>query len=269
IRQARLYQAAQAQVAALEELNQLKDDFLSTVSHELRTPMSNMKMAIHMLKTVTAPERQARYLDILQAECLREIELINDLLDLQRLEAAAYPVALEQVDLQECLTTIVEPFYSRADDRQQILTVQLPAILPTITTDKATLQRVIAELLNNACKYTSPGKAVTLMVEYGPASGANTYEVLPYIVFTVANQAEIPASELPYIFEKFYRVPNADPWKQGGTGLGLALVQRLIVQLEGVILVESRNGWTHFSIQLPVPTCSFMPSTVQLSPQAS
>ncbi len=268
IRQARLYQAAQAQVAALEELNQLKDDFLSTVSHELRTPMSNMKMAIHMLKTVTAPERQARYLDILQAECLREIELINDLLDLQRLEAAAYPVALEQVDLQECLTTIVEPFYSRADERQQILTVQLPTIFPTLTTDKATLQRVVAELLNNACKYTSPGKAVTLMVEYDPAPGAKTYE-LPYIVFTVANQAEISAAELPHIFEKFYRVPNADPWKQGGTGLGLALVQRLIAQLEGIILVESRNGWTYFSIQLPVPTCSFMPSTVQLSPRVS
>jgi PAS domain S-box-containing protein len=269
IRQARLYQAAQAQVAALEELNQLKDDFLSTVSHELRTPMSNMKMAIHMLKTVTAPERQARYLDILQAECLREIELINDLLDLQRLEAAAYPVALEQIDLQACLTTIVEPFYSRADERQQTLTVQLPTIFLPITTDKATLERVVAELLNNACKYTSPGKAITFTVEYGSASDAATSEGLPHIVFTVGNQAEIPASELPHIFEKFYRVPNADPWKQGGTGLGLALVQRLIAQLEGVILVESNNGWTHFSIQLPMPACSPMLRTAKLSSRVS
>jgi len=258
IRQARLYQAAQAQVAALEELNQLKDDFLSTVSHELRTPMSNMKMAIHMLKTVSTPDRQARYLNILQAECSREIELINDLLDLQRLEASAYPVSLETVNLQACLTTVVEPFYARASDRQQTLTIQLPANLPSMTTDKATLQRVVAELLNNACKYTSPGNAITLVVDCEQPHGTASDDTLAQIVITVGNQAEIPVAELPHLFQKFYRVPNADPWKQGGTGLGLALVQRLVSQLEGAILVESRNGWTHFSIQLPLPARSLL-----------
>ncbi|MBW4695039.1 MAG: PAS domain S-box protein [Lyngbya sp. HA4199-MV5] len=260
IRQARLYQAAQAQVAALEELNQLKDDFLSTVSHELRTPMSNMKMAIHMLKTVSTPERQARYLDILQSECSREIELINDLLDLQRLEASAYPVSFETVNLHTCLTTVIEPFYSRANDRQQSLTVHLPTHLPSMTTDKATLQRVVAELLNNACKYTSPGHAITLTVGYEslPLESAAS-QAMAQMIITIGNQAEIPVAELPHLFEKFYRVPNADPWKQGGTGLGLALVQRLISQLEGVIRVESRNGWTHFSIQLPLPVHALMP----------
>ncbi|XGW00485.1 MAG: PAS domain S-box protein [Leptolyngbya sp. BL-A-14] len=257
IRQARLYQAAQAQVAALEELNQLKDDFLSTVSHELRTPMSNMKMAIHMLKTVSTPDKQARYLDILQSECSREIELINDLLDLQRLEASAYPVSMESVDLHDCLTAVIEPFYSRAIDRQQALTVNLPPSLPTMTTDKATLQRVVAELLNNACKYTSPGHAIVLMVDWEQAPEVSLTEAAAHIVITVGNQAEIPATELPHLFEKFYRVPNADPWKQGGTGLGLALVQRLISQLSGIILVESRNGWTHFSLQLPLTVRSF------------
>ena len=255
IRQARLYQAAQSQVAALEELNQLKDDFLSTVSHELRTPMSNMKMAIHMLKAVSTPDRQARYLDILQAECSREIELINDLLDLQRLEASAYPVSLETIDLQDCLTTMIEPFYSRTSDREQRLTVQLPASLPAIVTDKATLQRVLAELLNNACKYTSPGNAITLAVHYDPPYLAAADDATAYVRFTIGNQAEVPATELPHIFEKFYRVPNADPWKQGGTGLGLALVQRLVSQLDGVMQVESSSGWTHFSIQLPLFEC--------------
>ncbi|MBW4579985.1 MAG: PAS domain S-box protein [Tildeniella nuda ZEHNDER 1965/U140] len=273
IRQARLYQAAQAQVAALEELNQLKDDFLSTVSHELRTPMSNMKMAIHMLKTVSAPDRQARYLNILQSECSREIELINDLLDLQRLEASAYPVSLETVDLLACVTTMVEPFYSRTSDREQRLSVQLPTHLPAITTDRATLQRVLAELLNNACKYTSPGNAVTLAVNCDHSDTAYSDTALgdaaAHVIFTISNQAEIPITELPHIFEKFYRVPNADPWKQGGTGLGLALVQRLIMQLEGVILVESSNGWTHFSIQLPLLKCSLAETTLPtLSPQA-
>lgn len=252
IRQARLYQTAQAQVTALEALNQLKDDFLSTVSHELRTPMSNMKMAIHMLKTVTTTERQAKYLDILQAECTREIELINDLLDLQRLEASAYPVLLELVDLEACLLSLVEPFYARTSDRQQTLTVSLPSDLPHCLTDKATLERVIAELLNNACKYTAPGNTIRLTVEADSASKFKRSQTMASVKLTVSNQAEISRSELPHIFEKFYRVPNSDPWRQGGTGLGLALVQRLTAKLEGVILVESTNGWTHFSVQLPI-----------------
>ncbi|MGA7936379.1 MAG: PAS domain S-box protein [Kovacikia sp.] len=248
IRQARLYQAAQAQVAALEELNQLKDDFLSTVSHELRTPMSNMKMAIHMLRTVTTLDRQERYLEILQAECVREIELINDLLDLQRLEASSYPVSPETIQLKDFLLDTVEPFRSRAGDRQQILTIHVSENFPDLVTDRAALERILAELLNNACKYTPPGSEVALRATY--ISGDST-KALDQVVLTVMNQAEIPMAELPRIFEKFYRVPNSDPWKQGGTGLGLALVQRLILQLQGKIQVESQNGWTIFTVSIP------------------
>ncbi len=68
---------------------------------------------------------------------------------------------------------------------------------------------------------------------------------------TISNSAEIPAAELPRIFEKFYRVPKADPWKQGGTGLGLALVQKLVSRLQGTIEVESSRGWTTFTVELP------------------
>lgn len=249
IRQARLYQAAQAQVAALEEINQLKDDFLSTVSHELRTPMSNMKMAIHMLRTVTAYDRQDRYLDILQTECTREIELINDLLDLQRLEAASYPVSLNTIILRTFLLELVEPFESRTNERQQSLRLNFSDSLPVITTDEASLQRILAELLNNACKYTSPGGEVIFTVQ---ALGAHSTGESKKIMFRVQNQAEIPQMELSRIFEKFYRVPNGDRWKQGGTGLGLALVQRLATELGGTIYVESQQGWTTFTVQLPV-----------------
>ncbi|MEX0269189.1 PAS domain S-box protein [Leptolyngbyaceae cyanobacterium UHCC 1019] len=247
IRQARLYQATHAQVAALEELNQLKDDFLSTVSHELRTPMSNMKMAIHMLKTMTSPERQKQYLDILQSECIREIELINDLLDLQRLEAAAYSLNPVEINLQECLAHLVEPFRSRTHDRKQNLQVCIPANLPPIIADQPTLERVLAELLNNACKYTPPNGEVILSVKHleNPSGDRGAQ-----IAFSVQNQVEIPATELARIFDKFYRVPNGDRWRQGGTGLGLALVQRLVAVLGGSIHVESNQGWTTFALHL-------------------
>ncbi|HAX75517.1 MAG TPA: hypothetical protein DCY88_06740 [Cyanobacteria bacterium UBA11372] len=262
IRQARLYQAAQAKVEDLAKLNQLKDDFLSTVSHELRTPMSNIKMAIQMLKLSPTPEKSQRYLEILQAECNRETELINDLLDLQRLEAESYPLVLtEVVDLPEWIPNIVAPFYSRAQDHQQILQVELAPDLTTLISDYAGLGRIIAELLNNACKYTPGGGGIVLRVsqhqgkdESGnidfPNLKPNSAEV-PMTVFTISNQAEIPPEELPHLFDKFYRVPKADLWQQGGTGLGLALVQKLVEQMKGTIQVTSSNGWTEFRVELP------------------
>lgn len=259
IRQARLYQATQAQVIALENLNQLKDDFLSTVSHELRTPMSNMKMAIHLLRKVTTPDRQAQYLDILQAECGREIELINDLLDLQRLEADAYSLQPSTFDVAECLAALVESFRSRAQERHQQLHLTIAPAIATITVDRATLERILAELLNNACKYTSPQGEIRLQASLTTAIQGHT----ALLTFQVANQAEIPPDQLDQIFNKFYRVPNGDRWKQGGTGLGLALVQQLVHELQGTIQVSSTQGWTVFTVAIPQakatapPTCPY------------
>lgn len=253
LRQARLYQAAQAQVQELEKLNRLKDDFLSTVSHELRTPVSNMRMAIQMLRIATSPERRDRYLDILQTECLREADLINDLLDLQRLEVSSYLVSSDVVILQDWLPSIVDPFVVRTQARQQGLQVKLPQNLPPFTTHGPSLSRILVELLNNACKYTTAGGSIILDVCYRGselASGGNQH--VQFIDFMLMNQAEIPATELPKIFDKFYRVPNSDPWRQGGTGLGLALVQKLVEQLRGYLQVNSQNGWTTFVVRLPI-----------------
>ncbi|MBD2100038.1 PAS domain S-box protein [Leptolyngbya sp. FACHB-261] len=243
IRQARLYQASQAQVAALEEINHLKDDFLSTVSHELRTPLSNMKMAIHMLRMFVSEERCERYLKILHDECARETELINDLLDLQRLEVGADCVHLETLQLQDWLPKIIEPFLLRVKDRQQTLDVELSADLPPLISNAAALERVLAELLNNACKYTASGGEIALKVGHIPERQA--------IIFVIHNQAEISATELTRIFEKFYRIPGADPWGQKGTGLGLALIQKLVERLGGEIGVESQAGQTTFTVELP------------------
>ncbi|MFB2835893.1 PAS domain S-box protein [Floridanema evergladense] len=267
IRQARLYQAAQTQVEELAKLNQLKDDFLSTVSHELRTPMANMKMAIQMLKISPPGDKQQRYLQILQSECNRETELINDLLDLQRLEAASYPISLEEaIDIPEWLPGIVEPFISRAQERSQILQTQMALDLPVLITDRAGLGRIVAELLNNACKYTSSGGKIILNIcqeeEIKPTSEPETESndftlenlqntVTEVITFSVKNQAEIPAEEIPNVFKKFYRVPKSDLWKQGGTGLGLALVKKLVDQMKGKINLESQEGWTTFYVKLP------------------
>ncbi len=105
------------------------------------------------------------------------------------------------------------------------------------------MERTVAELLNNACKYTPPGECITVTAR------ANKEK----IQLLVSNSGvEIPSAELSHIFEKFYRVPSHDPWKQGGTGLGLALVQKLIEQLGGCIWAESGFGKTCFTIEFPL-----------------
>jgi signal transduction histidine kinase len=243
IRQARLYQVATAQVEELEKLHRLKDDFLSTVSHELRTPVSNMKMAIQMLQITPSPKQQERYLKVLQAECDREVELINNLLDLQQLEAMSYSSELAAISLQDWLPRIIKPFQLRIQESHQSLHIELPTSLPELFLDRVSLGRILTELLNNAYKYTPPGGEIILSVRQVGST--------PSTIFTISNSAEIPAVELPHIFNKFYRVPNGNPWQQSGTGLGLALVQKLVKQMQGTINVESSKHRTVFTVQLP------------------
>jgi signal transduction histidine kinase len=235
----------QQKMQELEHLNALKDDFLSTVSHELRTPMANIKMAIHMLKQFPVDERQSRYLSILNNECARETDLINNLLDLQRLEAGNSPIGQESLELSQWLPNVLEPFQTRTQQRRQQLKIDFPSTLPNLQTNRHSLERVLAELLNNACKYTPAEGEVGLRISL-------TDKAPSRILFHVSNQAEIPEAELPRIFDKFYRVPNADRWKQGGTGLGLALVKRLVEQLQGSIHVTCIDGMTTFVVDMPL-----------------
>ena len=121
--------AEEAQTKSIEELaklNRLKDDFLSTVSHELRTPITNMKMAIHLLKIAPITSTREQYLEILQTECEREAQLIDDLLDLQRLEATSNYISLSPLSLQDCLPGMISPFRSRTYSLGQTLQVNLP-----------------------------------------------------------------------------------------------------------------------------------------------
>lgn len=261
IRQARLYQATQERLAEMETLNLLKDDFLSTVSHELRSPVANMKMAIQMLQinlnkvlsTGMPPDspycsRLSQYVHVLDSECEREISLVNDLLDLQRLDAGIEPSLMDLVNLKDWLPDLVQSFKERASTRDQQLTLAMESHFPALQTDAAALKRILAELLHNACKYTPPGEKICVT--------ANLRQ--DKIMIEVMNSgSEIPEKELTRIFEKFYRIPNADPWKQGGTGLGLALVKRLVEHLNGIIQVESATMQTRFILQFPV--LSFCP----------
>jgi two-component system, sensor histidine kinase and response regulator len=261
------------QIQQLQKSQLLQDEFVSTAAHELRGPLANIRMAIEMLHMSSDADDQKFYLNILQAACDHEVELINDLLDLQRLEALTELKTLELLNLNQWIPAIAEPFQVRAQNRQQTLSVVLPDELPAVLTDSAALQRVLTELLNNACKYTPPDGKILLTGASPPVSIddedaiAEPSNQAPFSITTlcpsfllrpgfvyimVSNTAEIPADALPHLFNQFYRVPGGDRWHQGGSGLGLTLVKKIVEQLTCQIHVLSDAGWTHFMIELPV-----------------
>jgi signal transduction histidine kinase/DNA-binding response OmpR family regulator len=266
LRQARLYEAVQAQVKELERLNQLKDDFLSTISHEMRTPIASMKMVLKLLNTVTdkghnfiaeiskspaQDNKVVQYFKVLQDECDRELALVEDLLSLQHVEAGTYTSQPISINLQELLPHLIEPFESRTQHQQQTLQVNIAPDLPTLNLDSRSFNRVVTELLSNACKYTPVGETISVSARVTQDKTATP--PTNYLQLTIINTGvEIAPKELSRVFDKFYRIPNNDPWKHGGTGLGLALVKKLVEQMGGSIIVESANNQTSFEVHLVI-----------------
>ncbi len=263
LRQSRLYRAAQAQVEELAKLNQLKTDFLSTISHELRTPLSSIKLSVQILEITLrqlgildnpeaeSPQTQKtyQYLKIIQSECEREIDLIADILTLQQLDAGTQPYIPSTVRLQHWIPQVIETFEEQAHNRQQKIQVDIPPQIPVMTTDLLMFNRLLGELLTNACKFTPEGGVITIAVEQLPILQNST----SWVILKFSNTGiEIPESELEQIFQLFYRIPSNDPWKYGGTGMGLALVKRLVANLGGQIWAESCQNQTCFTVQLPL-----------------
>jgi signal transduction histidine kinase len=202
-----------------------------------------LDVSLEKIGVLSSPRQPiAKYLEILRSECHREISLINDLLDLARIDSGIEYLALTDINLRVLLTSITEPFVKRAQSQQQKLHIKIPSELPNLTTDLSSLNRILCELLNNACKYTPSGNTIIV-------SAHTTSEG---VQVSISNSGtSLSADELKRIFDKFYRVPKNDPWKHGGTGLGLALVKQLVEQLQGRITVTSEQGWIRFLIDLP------------------
>lgn len=248
------------QMAELQRLNQLKEDFLNTISHELRTPLSNIKMAVRLLETflnqrgllssetLSDSQSMARYLNILQDQCNQELNLVNDLLDMRSLDAGAYPLELSSIQLQDWIPNLIESFQARFQQQQQSVQISIASELPPLVSDMPIFSRILRELLNNACKYTPAGEQIVVTAQ--PLLGESV--PLGGVQLSVSNSGvELPTEELSRIFDPFYRIPRNDPWKHGGTGLGLALVRKLVHRLQGTINVTSSQGWTTFMVEIP------------------
>jgi signal transduction histidine kinase/predicted transcriptional regulator len=188
-----------------------------------------------------------QYLKTLEEECDREISLVNDLLATQQLNAGIHPLSLSTIRLQDWIPHIAETFHQRIQNNHQTLEINIPADLPPLVSDSFMLSRILVELLINAWKYTPAGGDIQVLARSLPERNPNS------ILIQVKNSGvEISADELPRIFDPFYRIPNNNPWKHSGTGLGLSLTKKLVEYLGGTIHAESGSREVCFVIKLPI-----------------
>jgi signal transduction histidine kinase len=234
--QAKLYEQSRRQVHQLRSLHQQTSEFLAAVSHELNTPLTSMGVAIEMLRQVgLTPERQATYLNILEQEWRREKKLVENLLMLQRLEAKETMLQVQSVDLKSLIAELGQAFEQKWAQKDLKLSVDMPRSILKLKSDAESLKTILEELLTNAGKYSHPGTtAICQAIEQVDAG-------IPQVAIAVTNfGAEIPAEDLPHIFDPFRRRQGATQEAIPGTGLGLALVRGLVQLLYGEIGVSCR-----------------------------
>ncbi|MEH2097591.1 sensor histidine kinase [Nostoc sp.] len=230
--QAKLHERTRQYVDQLRKLNELKDEFLSNMSDRLRYPLTNMLMSIRNLRLPgIAPERQVRYMDILEQECTKEINLINDLLTLQKLESPHEAPQLESIDLNTRIQAIAASFEKKLAEKGLKISVDLPEKSLKLQTELESFDRILQELLTNACKYSQHDTTVHLEAVH------QVDRQIDRVIIKVTNTGHaISEEEATYIFDKFRR--GKGRWTPG-TGLGLALVKSLVQHLNGAIAVES------------------------------
>jgi two-component system phosphate regulon sensor histidine kinase PhoR len=229
-------------ITHLKELDRIKTDFVNTVSHDLRSPLTAILGYVELLDRVGAVnEQQKEFIRRVQISVQNITALINDLLDLGRIEAG-FDVRKEVVPLAAIISYAVDSLRGRATEKSQQLTVEVAEDLPQVLGNPVRLRQMLNNLLTNAIKYTPPSGQLTVSAR---AEGGQI------ILQVTDNGPGIPPADQPYIFDKFYRASNT-PLDTPGTGLGLAIVKSIAENHLGRVWVESALGQgTTFTIVLP------------------
>ncbi len=211
----------------------LRRDFVANVSHELRTPIASLKALVETLEdgALDDPPAAREFLGRMHVEVDGLAQLVQELLELSRLESGQGELRPEPVDPAEMVRSAAERLGPQAERAGLSLAVETPPDRPAVLADRVRVERVLLALLHNAVKFTPPGGSIRLLVE--PSAGEVRFSV-------VDTGVGIPAEDLPRIFERFYKVDRARA--AGGTGLGLAIAKHVIQALGGRIWAESETG---------------------------
>jgi signal transduction histidine kinase len=233
-------------VTAQRELERQKDEFIANVSHDLRTPVAAIKASIGVVlanEPPSTPEPLHRMLVNIDLAADRMASLVNDLLELARLQAGRVPLQWVQCDLRALAERAAAAVESLVQARQQRLQLDLPAEPVMVLADPHRLERVLLNLLGNAQKYGRDGGAIRLSLKRDAGEA----------MLTVADDGPgIPAAEQARIFDRFYRVPSDAASPDQGSGLGLPIARALVELHGGRIWLESAPGaGATFRVSLP------------------
>jgi two-component system, OmpR family, phosphate regulon sensor histidine kinase PhoR len=230
-------------ITQLKELDRLKSEFVATVSHDLRSPLTTILGYVDLIERAgPVTEQQKTFIRRIQNSVGSITTLISDLLDLGKIESGI-DTQKEPVQINALSRNAVEGIRGRAEARKITLDVSLDETIPPLNGNPVRLRQMIANLLDNAVKYTSEGGAVSY----------STHREEGQVMLRVADTGiGIPAVELPYVFNKFYRASNVQ--NTAGTGLGLSIVKSIAEIHGGRVWVDSIDGKeTIFTVVLPIP----------------
>jgi PAS domain S-box-containing protein len=226
-----------------KKVDQMKDELISTVSHELRTPLASLRgFAELMLQRNFSPEKQRDLLGVIHSEAIRLTHLIDDFLDLQRIEGGYQPYTFVSLALDTLLRENVDLFSKTGGPHS--LRLAIASWLPSVRGDADRLRQVLVNLLSNAIKFSPQGGEIEVGAQ------ADAHRVM---VWVKDRGVGIPPEALAKLFTKFFRVDNSDTRNIGGTGLGLALVREIVHAHQGDVWVESTLGQgSTFFFTLPI-----------------
>ena len=227
----------------LAKLDKVRSDFIAAVSHELRTPMTTIRGFVDgMIDGVIPPTRQAHYLNVIKEEIIRMNGLVNDLLDMTRLQSGAVQLDIQSHDIIQIIRGVVTKLEPIIKEKDINIMYHFSCDSCHVATDRASIERVLINLIQNAVKFTSNGGKIVLSVK------RNDNNVL---VSVADNGIGIASEELPFIFERFYKADKSRGLDKKGTGLGLAITKSIIEAHGQTIKVVSKiNEGTKFTFTL-------------------
>jgi two-component system phosphate regulon sensor histidine kinase PhoR len=233
-------------ITQLKQADEIRRDFVANVSHELRTPLSILRGYIETLldDPETSPDELGRILEVMKRHSNRLGVLVDDLLTLAQLESANPNLQLSDVRLSELFAAIVHDWAKKFAEKKLSVDIAVAANLPIIRADETRLQEVLYNLLDNSLKYTQPGGKIRLQAQrHGDEIALSVSDTGPGISET----------DLPRVFERFYRTDKARSRELGGTGLGLSIVKHIAQMHGGHVEAESELGrGTTIRVLLPL-----------------
>lgn len=227
----------------LMNTEKMRKEFIANVSHDLRTPLTSINGFVGgMLDGIVKPQDYKKYLTIIQSETNRLIRLTSDILQLAKIQSGSLALFREELNVSEITSPVLESLKNLAEDKKVTFSLDCSPTV-SVSADRDKLMQILINIIGNAIHYSPEGGKVSIRIE----------EAKEAVRFAISDTGiGIPAEDLPYIFEKFYRVDKSRQASGGGTGLGLNIVKNLVELHGGKIWAESQPGkGTEIGFELP------------------